>query len=642
MIYLIALVAIVVAYCAPAIAVGIPVALAMAGATVARMTNRFAGACSSCRTRVAAGAGIAVLSGGTWSVLCAECARSGHAPAPVKATQPDPLAGVARLDPRRLSRYQHAILAHVARMRAGGALVVEAVAGSGKSATIVEAVCALVQAASDRAKMARSITVCAFNKHIRKEMAARLPFGVNCRTINSLGNTILSRYFKATKLVASKYRKIVRELVAAQLVTPDEVLSERERTSLRELVTAIVRVADMARLQTLHTVSVETVCELVRTYGYALPVVAALPEELQQGQIEARIADLASLALERGVDVARESGVIDYADQLWLPGRLDLYPAWQAGYVFVDEAQDLSPAQLDVVLRQRYVVEGRQIGRLIAVGDRHQAIYGFAGADCASLDRIVARAGAAELPLSVCYRCGTSHLEMAREIVSQIEERPDAIVGEVQTLDESGWIDAVSPESGDLVICRTNAPLIGLLWQLWSRGIRARMRGRDLSAELRRMVDSAVDDDGAVSVADVAASVERTAARSIAAVRATDPDLDDDDPRVVAIQDRADGLCGLIDAAAPATIDELLAAIERVAGSDDDEEMDSQTVWLSSIHRAKGDQARRVVVVNADRIALPSGIAWQAAQEQNLRYIAYTRAIESLVLVQSKPRRVAG
>jgi ATP-dependent DNA helicase UvrD/PcrA len=49
--------------------------------------------------------------------------------------------------------------------------------------------------------------------------------------------------------------------------------------------------------------------------------------------------------------------------------------------VVVDEAQDMNACQLELA-------EGVCKGGLVAVGDSHQAIFGFAGADSGSLGRL--------------------------------------------------------------------------------------------------------------------------------------------------------------------------------------------------------------------------------------------------------------
>ena len=60
-------------------------------------------------------------------------------------------------------------------------------------------------------------------------------------------------------------------------------------------------------------------------------------------------------------------------------------------------------------------------------------------------------------------------------------------------------------------------------------------------------------------------------------------------------------------------------------------------VTLSSIHRAKGLEARRVFVLGSGEVDAANG--WQAAQEHNLKYVAVTRARGGTWMVEpSTPR----
>ncbi|MDX2241376.1 MAG: UvrD-helicase domain-containing protein [Leptolyngbyaceae cyanobacterium bins.302] len=150
--------------------------------------------------------------------------------------------------------------------------------------------------------------------------------------------------------------------------------------------------------------------------------------------------------LEQGQVLARHDKIIDYSDMLYLPYVWDLKPQ-TFEWVFVDEAQDLSAAQLHLILKAR-----ARGGRMLLVGDPLQAIYGFAGADCESFNRIKETLQAQELPLSICYRCPVKVLELAKKLVPQIEGAPDAPDGIVETIKESKLPEVV--KEGDLILCR--------------------------------------------------------------------------------------------------------------------------------------------------------------------------------------------
>src|SRR5690606_18120963 len=96
--------------------------------------------------------------------------------------------------------------------------------------------------------------------------------------------------------------------------------------------------------------------------------------------------------------------------------------------VLVDEAQDLNVAQR--ILIRRMLKEG---GRLIAVGDPRQAIYGFRGADSDSFRLIGEEFNATDLPLTVTFRCPKAVVAQAQRYVSHIQAHETAPEGEVIT-----------------------------------------------------------------------------------------------------------------------------------------------------------------------------------------------------------------
>jgi DNA helicase-2/ATP-dependent DNA helicase PcrA len=73
-------------------------------------------------------------------------------------------------------------------------------------------------------------------------------------------------------------------------------------------------------------------------------------------------------------------GRIDFNDMIWLPVVNNL-PGWSSiDLLLVDEGPRFQPLPAGVGLKA-----GK---RIILVGDERQAIYGFAGADVDSIDRM--------------------------------------------------------------------------------------------------------------------------------------------------------------------------------------------------------------------------------------------------------------
>lgn len=485
------------------------------------------------------------------------------------------------------SKYQEAIFEWVQKGR--GDALVEAVAGSGKTTTLVEAA-GLIKS--------RNALFVAFNTHIVKELQSRLPTHFTVSTVHSLGYKACQRAFGKLDMQEEKYSKLVRDEVSN--ITRITFLPERERQDLTDSIKKVVNFCRLTLTNPADSKALETMIG-----EFSIEVNWDLLKQIRHS---------AQRVLDNGVTLAK-NGKIDFTDMLWLPCHLDLPMPQQFQWIFADEAQDFSNAQRQIVLKSR--ADG---GRILFVGDSRQAIMGFAGANARSFTEIAEQTGAITLPLSVCYRCPDSHLKLAREIVPHCETRPGAPDGGVQKIPEEKLYSEVG--EGDLVLCRLTAPLISACLALIAQGVAARVRGREIGAglvsilkqigkhpeyrwekfeellsewaewKINQLKKREGSEDGIQAVADKAAAI-----------------------RAVAHSRRFESLQGLVEAI------EKLFSDKRAS------------VWLSTVHRAKGLEADRVFILRPGKLPLQWATqqAWQFLQEENLRYVALTRAKKDLV-----------
>jgi DNA helicase-2/ATP-dependent DNA helicase PcrA len=477
------------------------------------------------------------------------------------------------------SKYQEAIFEFVENGE--GNAVIEAVAGSGKSTTIVEAMNRIPQGAS-------SIFL-AFNKAIADELKSR---GVNARTFHSLTYSPVTR-FKNTRQVDSDKTK---RLCVANLKGNDAFL---------------------------YGAFIQRLVGLAKQSGIGCLTPDA--EWVWNAIVEHHDLDLdnESCDMTRAIELSREvfalsnaSNMVDFDDMLYVPVKEGLsLPKFD--FVFVDEAQDTNGIQR-ALLRKLL----KPHTRIIAVGDPAQAIYGFRGADSNSLNLIAEEFNCTKLPLTVSYRCAQDIVTYAKQWVDHIEAREGAPLGSVSDLGFT-WTEQVF-QANDLVVCRTTQPLVSLGYRLMKKHIPVHIMGREIGAGLKSLINKLNAKGIDALITKLGAWRERECEKAIGA---------GNEAKVQRIEDKADAILCLIDGLQETsrTIPELIRVIDTLFTES------PNAVVLATIHKSKGLEADRVFWLN--RSQCPSKWArqpWQKQQESNLCYVAATRAKTSLTIIEEK------
>ena len=502
----------------------------------------------------------------------------------------------------RPSRYQEDIF-HFCVAGQGDGLIVAA-AGAGKTSTLIEAAQLL---------RADKTLFLAFNRSIADELRARLANSdIDVLTVHGLGYRTICKQLGEAVIDKRKYRRLVRDWIDARFTRPRKAIdvtpAPTSRGShphvirpeqLRDWYAALEALVNVTRLTLTNPADVNALWELARRFGVHA-----------SGAIMPGVYDV----LEEGVRTAQQTVQVDYTDLLWLPHRLRLRPQ-RYKHVLVDEAQDLSAAQLALAMDAR-----ARGGRMLFCGDPHQSIYGWIGADPEAYARIKTATQAVELPLSICYRCPRSHIALAQTLVPTIEAHDDAPAGTITLLEDTELLDHVRP--GDLVICRKTAPLIAWCMRLIAHRLPARVRGRELGQELTALARKLAPLVPWHRLPEAIAAYEEI---EVAQLLREDVDAE----HIIAVQDRCAALLVCFRSFGGRSVDALCAEIDRLFADNGD------VVALSTIHRAKGLEAERVFVLEANTLPL----RWQRQrpdqlqQELNLLYVALTRAKQDLFLL---------
>ena len=481
------------------------------------------------------------------------------------------------------STYQKAIYRWVTR--GSGCAVVKAVAGSGKTFTVIEAVKKIPPTAS--------VVMLAFNRRAADDLKSTAPDHADARTFHSLGYGALRASIGKLVVCEDKVRRLCRE-------TLDEVRFYRYAPFVQKLVSF----AKAAGVGVLVDDEESFWTAVVDHHDLTLDDPEATePEGIQ----------IARAILRKSTQQAERSRIVDFDDQLYLPVLWRLSPK-RYDWVFVDEAQDTNPVRQELARKAL-----RRGGRLVAVGDPNQAIYGFTGASTDAMDHLEREFDAEIFPLSVNYRCCRAAIELAQTLVPEIQAHDGAPEGTVVRLEnDAEKLDAALRELGpkDAVLCRFTAPLVTTAYKLIGQGIGCRILGREIGEGLLNLVKKmrAESLEELYSSLQDHLSIERT--RLLAR---------EQEARAQSIEDRITCLFTIMDQLTD--LKELTPAIERLF-------TDSNGVLtLSTVHKAKGGEWPTVLLLAASRsTAKMARKRWQQTQETNIRYVAYTRAKERLII----------
>lgn len=320
--------------------------------------------------------------------------------------------------------------------------------------------------------------------------------------------------------------------------------------------------------------------------------------------------------------------VVDFNDQILFP-TIHGYtprPSLQYDNIYVDEAQDLNGAQINMLK----LMAGPRTN-LVAVGDPFQAIYGFRGSSVQAVDNLIAEFNMTTETLPTCWRCSKAVIREAQTIVPDIVFKPDAVEGSVHHIlpgdDKIPYLNTLDPSKETFVICRTRAPLIALAVERMQANkpftIRMGAGGDKQIIEIhdKMMKESMGEKPEYVRALESWLKreiIKLKALKKISAMRF----LEDTCDILKEIAKRVD--LPLVEQ----TINSIFAKSEGKGSS--------SWMVLSTIHQAKGLEADDVYLIHPELLPHPKAEGeWRLRQEKNLQYIAVTRARVNFTYVYS-------
>lgn len=504
------------------------------------------------------------------------------------------------------SEYQKKIFNFI--LKGKGNAVVSAVAGSGKTTTLLKAL--------EIVPKDKNVLFLAFNKSIADELKTRVPQtnNITVKTVHGFGYGILSRYF-GSEIDNGKYRKLFYDIVDyfktkklstiekynftdEQLINAKEMLQLIDVKDVKPFLTDVLALVNLGRL---HLIDMAVMFNGVNDLKNIADKHTIDHTDNQ--------CDVAWYLISIGIT---HTDIIDYTDMIYLPIWNEL-KSETYDMVFVDECQDLSSCQR---LLMKKAMNPKN-GRFIAVGDPGQAIYAFAGADDLSYKKLCEIENTIELPLSITYRCATQIVNMVHHLNPYIKAIPKNNKGVIDR--EASYLHV---KDGDMVVCRQMFPVVSLCIKFLKQNKKSYIIGSDIGMSLISMINNAdnkIDFTMSKVLAKLLDDKEKLIVKLMETEKYSRVDAIECNT-VVILTEKIDVIAALSEG-----IEDPNVVIEKIKKIFSNSQKSG--ICLSTIHKAKGLEADRVFVLHPE--LMPSRYAkldWELKQEDNLKYVAYTRA----------------
>ena len=306
---------------------------------------------------------------------------------------------------------------------------------------------------------------------------------------------------------------------------------------------------------------------------------------------------------------------IDYTDMIYLPVYYDLRVVVNCSYLMIDECQDLNLLQHKLIDK---ILKYNDIKKWVAVGDQRQSIYGFSGSFSDSMGLFKKRDNVVELPLDICYRC-------PKLVINESNKVYDVMTG---FKEDDGVVEVLYSEvdikSNSLVICRNTQPLIDLYFRLVLQDRSCYLKGEDILASIKNFL-SAYKGKNIYAAENLISNELKSLNRS---------SKDSDKMKYHYIKDMYKIFTTILKIfdIKNGEINFIIKKLESLFVEKDN------AIALCTIHKSKGLESDYVYILN-EKGTIPSPFAKtkdQKIQEENLRYVARTRAKKEMYYLELK------
>lgn len=327
--------------------------------------------------------------------------------------------------------------------------------------------------------------------------------------------------------------------------------------------------------------------------------------------------------------------VVDFLDMIYLPVTKPVNIPTYYDYLFIDECQDLNFLQHKLI--NKLILQGKII-KFCAVGDVRQSIYLFSGAFSKSFELFKERPNTIELPLDINYRCATDIINTANEIYNNLIPFKDN-KGKVLVYNQENETKKDSNEytltdiledivDNCLIICRNTKPLIEIYFDLIGIGKKPSFIGNDILSSITSFLKPYKK--------DTILQFKEVASEEYKLLSSKKDNSDIDRVNFIVFKENYNLF---------STIEKRLQYTEHQEINYIIDDLKSKLtskgdIKLCTIHKSKGLEHDTVYILN--EFLIPSKYAMleeQLIQENNLKYVARTRAKENLIFLNLKEEK---
>lgn len=494
-----------------------------------------------------------------------------------------------------------------------GNILINACAGSSKTTTILNA---LRYIRNDK-----NVLFVAFNKSIvdtinQKFITEGHKLSAKITTFHALGYGLVLKHLSLENKDINEYKYI--NYINNNLLNKDYFYNNVINKKHRKLyIDNIIKLIDLSR----------------QNLKYTVKEISILAKKINL-LIIGNECELVHEALKWGKENYSE---IDYTDMVWLPNILNLSVLGGYDWIFVDEVQDMSIAEYELI--NKFIKKGT---RICFVGDEHQAINQFAGSTTEIIKKFNKDSKTKTFGLTISFRCPKNHVLFVKNnnYCKTIEYADNAIFGEI-----NNKVPEFAPKNDDMVLCRTTAPLIKLHLKYLERNKKSHINGW---SSIKKEFDDIIDrfeytnenlDINRIDKNSFFSNIDKEYVKcvknkmEINEISLDSAIMSDECMRVfdniLALQVLSKNL---------STKHELKEKIDAIFNDVAMNESNDESIVLSTIHKAKGMERDNVFILNKsdlDRFlhnAIDSETDYE--MENNVHYVAYTRAKKTLNFIK--------